>query len=184
MNTTTKKLLIFFGVPAAAFCIIAVSFLIFMAHLLSTTDNRADKEEIFRYVTENQKAIEVSVLDFMSAPHEDIKNEIKELSIPFFGGIKSISLSEEKFGKQVITFYCGGYGIGSATGYTGFKYTLFDDAVIQNKTAGYADLSSLGYSGCKFIPRGNGWHWKEGDGDNTVYIENITGNFYYYREDY
>ena len=55
MNTTTKKLLIFFGVPAAAFCIIAVSFLIFMAHLLSTTDNRADKREIFHYVTETKK---------------------------------------------------------------------------------------------------------------------------------
>lgn len=69
---------------------------------------------------------------------------------------------------NTIQFCVGGKGLGSATSYTGFYYSL--------------DGALKGFQGVAldYEPDGAGWSWQETDGDNHAYTEQITGNWYWY----
>ena len=71
----------------------------------------------------------------------------------------------------VVDFYCGGAGFGSSTSYVGFYYTAENDM-----TALWCAPSSAD----SLTPSGNGFEWKEPNGDNRYYTEHICGGFYYY----
>ena len=122
--------------------------------LVAMGDDRADKEDIFVYVRENEDALSQAI---ENGTYSDFENE---------GVIKDISADDE-----VVGFYCGGAGMGGETSYIGFYYSPKNDmAAIWCAPESAEDL----------IPSGNGYEWLEPHGDNRYYTEHICGNFYYY----
>ncbi len=123
--------------------------------LVATGDDRADKDEVFAFVDENE---------------EELLRAIEDRDFSAFenqGFIKEISADD-----AVVDFSCGGAGVGSGTIYVGFYYTPDDDM-----TAVWCAPPS---SASALIPCGNGFEWWEENGDNHYYTEHICGNFYYY----
>lgn len=146
--------------------------------IVVTKDDRMSKKDIVKYVTENQKAIETAVTDFINENTYQNGDITEIIDIPKCKEILNITIEN-----NIVNFDCGGYGMGSATGYTGFYYVLSGKKFMTDNSD-TTDLSTLGYRNIKFITDGAGWLWKETDGDNSVYIENIVGDFYYYLEEY
>ena len=126
----------------------------FFLVLVMTSDDSADKDEIFTVVRENEeellKAIESG--DFSAFENQ--------------GFIKEIEDDDE-----AVDFSCGGAGVGSGTSYVGFYYTPDNDMT----AVWCAPSSSL-----MLVPCGDGYEWWEPNGDNHYYTEHICGNFYYY----
>lgn len=121
-------------------------------YLIATGDDRADKEDIFDFVCENE---------------EELLKAIKKSDFSKFknkGFIKEINADD-----LVVEFPCGGFGVGSGTSYVGFYYTPNDDM-----TAPWCAASG------NLTRSGDGYEWKEPNGDNYYYTENICGKFYYY----
>ena len=122
--------------------------------LVATSDDSADKNDVFEFVSDNEeellKAIENG--DFSAFENK--------------GFIKDIDPDE-----VVVDFSCGGAGVGSGTSYVGFYYTTDNDM-----TAVWCAPSSAS----SLTPSGNGFKWQEPNGDNRYYTEHICGNFYYY----
>lgn len=73
------------------------------------------------------------------------------------------------FGTQQIDFSVGGFGLAPSSTYWGFYYT--------------PDDIPIGIDGSNVLlsPDGNGWSWKEPNGDNSQYIEKICNNWYWYK---
>ena len=126
----------------------------FFLFLIATGDDRADKDDVFDFVCENEaellKAIETG--DFSAFENQKFITDIDS-------------------DVTVVDFSCGGAGIGSGTAYVGFYYTSENDM-----TAVWCAPSSAG----ALTPSGNGYEWQEPNGDNRYYTEHICGNFYYY----
>lgn len=120
--------------------------------LIATGDDRADKGDVFDFVSENEeellKAIETG--DFSAYENQ--------------GFIKDIYAE-----KTVVDFPCGGAGVGSGTAYVGFYYTSENDM---------AAVWCAPPSASALTPSGDGFSWKSRD--NRYYTEHICGNFYYY----
>ena len=127
---------------------------VFFLFLVATGDDRADKDEVFDFVSENEeellKAIE-------AGDYSAFENQ---------GFIKDIDADE-----TVVDFSCGGAGVGSGTSYVGFYYTSENDMA--------AVWCAPTFAG-SLIPCGNGFEWQEPNGDDRYYTEHICGNFYYY----
>lgn len=126
----------------------------FFLFLVATSDDSADKDNVFEFVHEKEaellKSIEVG--DFSAFENK--------------GFIKNIDATG-----QVVDFSCGGSGVGSGTSYVGFYYSPNNDL-----TAVWCAPPSAG----SLVPSGNGFEWQEHNGDNRYYTEHICGNFYYY----
>lgn len=118
-----------------------------------TSDDRADKSDIFEFVSENEAALleAIETGDFSAFENQ--------------GFIGRIDADE-----AVVDFSCGGAGLGSGTAYAGFFYTPEQDM----SAVWCAPSSGL------LVPAGNGYEWTEPGGDNRYYTEHICGNFYYY----
>lgn len=122
--------------------------------LVATGDDRADKEDIFDFVRENEDALRKAIEagDYSAFEHQ--------------GFIKDVSADE-----SVVEFSCGGAGVGSGTAYVGFYYTPDN-----NMTALWCAPSSAD----SLKPFDGGYMWTEENGDNQYYTEKIRENFYYY----
>lgn len=122
---------------------------------MANDDDRAAKSEIFAYVQENEDSLLACIEqnDYSALPESPV--------------IRSVELSH-----GYIDFECGGAGMGPDTAYRGFFYSGQDDllAVWCAPDPGVKGLT----------PKGTGYFWKEGGGDNTYYVEHICGHFYYY----
>ena len=134
--------------------------------LLSGGDDRADKEDIFAYVKENEDLL-------LKCIDENDFSEIKSSA----GIIQYIDVDD--IGNGFVNFDCGGAGFGPETSYRGFYYSADDD--MTEVWCAHCDNDSLRESG-------EGYLWKESwtdkYGDNTYYTENICGHFYYYDASY
>lgn len=122
--------------------------------LIETGDDRADKDDIFEFVCENEEALlrAIETGDFTAFENQ--------------GFIKDIDADD-----TAVDFSCGGAGVGSGTSYVGFYYTQDNDM-----TAVWCSPSSAS----SLTPSGSGYEWQEPNGDNRYYTERICGNFYYY----
>ena len=118
----------------------------------------ASKDAIFSFVCENEDALRSAI---ENNDYSDFENKGIVKDICFYG--------------DGIEFYCGGAGVGAETFYTGFFYTATNDM-----TAVWGAPSSA-YSLKK---SGDGYEWKEQQGDNRYYTQKICDNFYYYEEEY
>ncbi len=127
---------------------------------LCATDNddRADKDEIFAFVSENEEALREAV---ESKDYSDFENK---------GIVQDINPDEE-----CIEFSCGGAGMGPSTAYTGFYYTPNNDM-----SAVWCAPPSEDF----LKKSGNGYAWEESGTDNRYYTEKICENFYYYESEF
>ena len=65
-----------------------------------------------------------------------------------------------------VEFTCGGWGLGSSTGYWGVYYSPGGPRPFQG-------------AGVELTPQEDGWAW-QGEGDNWGVTRQLTGDFYYY----
>lgn len=127
---------------------------VFFLTLMAVNDDRADKDELFAFVRENEEELRqaIETNDF-----SEFENQ---------GFIREVDACE-----TVVDFSCGGAGFGSETSYVGFYYTPDNDM-----TAVWCAPPA----GDSLTPSGDGCEWRESDGDDRYYTEHICGNFYYY----
>lgn len=126
----------------------------FFLFLVATGDDSADKDEVFEFVCENEEELLQAIED---RDFSSFENQ---------GFIKDIDADD-----TVVDFSCGGAGVGSGTSYVGFYYTPDNDM-----TAVWCAPSSAN----SMTASGDGYEWREPNGDNRYYTEHICGNFYYY----
>ena len=126
----------------------------FFLFLVAAGDDRADQDDIFEFVCENEEALIKAIEE---GDFSGFENQ---------GFIKDIDADPE-----VVDFSCGGAGVGSGTSYVGFYYSPSDDM---------AAVWCAPSSGSALTPSGNGFAWQEPNGDNRYYTEHICGHFYYY----
>ena len=133
----------------------SISFCAAVRHF-TTDGNHLSKEAIFSLVKKNHSIL----LDASEAGQPEKAESIK--------GIR------EAFCKDGFAFFeCGGYGMGSETGYYGFYYS--PDDIAKPLLNGYPVCSEE-----DFLPEGNGYAYNEVEGDNRYYAERITNCFFYY----
>ena len=152
-----KKLICVFLVLCMLFSLAGCSDVLgsaFFLLLSGTSDDSANKDDVFEFVCEEEKALLTAIEngDFSAFENK--------------GFIKSIDATT-----HVVDFSCGGAGVGSGTSYVGFYYTADND--MTSVWCAPSSASSL-------TPSGNGFEWQETNGDNWYYTEHICGNFYYY----
>lgn len=70
---------------------------------------------------------------------------------------------------DVVCFDCGGWGLGPSTRYCGVNYVADDQLV------GFQGTSVEGA-----VPEGDGWLWKQDEGDNCCYVERLAPCWYYF----
>lgn len=127
---------------------------VFFLFLVATDDDRAEKEEVFDFVLENEEELRKAIED---GDFSAFENQ---------GIVKDIDPYE-----TVVDFYCGGAGVGSGTSYVGFYYSPDNDV-----TAVWCAPSSIS----DLTPSGDGYEWSETGGDNRYYTQRICENFWYY----
>ena len=137
----------------------AFLFAVLLANLCGCTPMRDDisKEAIINLVHKNYDLL------METAQSGDYD---RALQLP---GIKSVYAKDAN---EYIDYYCGGYGFASATGYVGFYYSPSNTAI-----GIYADTDALVFDG-------NGYGWKEVDGDNSYYTEKILDFLFYYEANF
>lgn len=121
---------------------------------LNLLDDRAEKADIFTFVNENKDTLAecISKNDYTAIEGNNIIQKIKT-------------------DEDIVEFFCGGSGFGSATSYRGFYYSADDDMTAIWCGPLYNE---------PLTKSGDGYSWEEKNGDNTYYTENICGHFYYY----
>lgn len=131
---------------------------VFLSTLVAIGDDRAEKEDIFSFVTEHEEELLQAIKqnDF-----SDFKNN---------GIIHGVYASG-----TAVEFSCGGAGMGSNTTYVGFFYSPSDDMTAVWCAPSSKDL---------LMPSGDGFVWEEDVGDNRFYTEKICDCFYYYEASY
>lgn len=134
----------------------AVVSLVFMLLLTSCSFSNAaaDKADILNLFHDNRATIVSAVKDGNFDSVERIP------------GIHSVYQSN-----NYIDFSCGGAGLGSATDYRGFFYSKSDDLTAWNGGVCRAD---------ELETYGNGYQYRQPDGDNEYYVEQIEDHFFYY----
>ena len=122
--------------------------------LVLTGDNRADKDAVCTFVREHEAELLAAVQagDYSAFENHSLIHEINTEN-------------------EVVDFFCGGFGVGSGTSYVGFYYTPNNDMTAV--WCAPASPSSL-------LPSGDGFAWREENGDNRYYSEKICECFYYY----
>jgi len=126
----------------------------FFLILSAVNDDRADKDDIIEFVCQNEEAL-------LQAIKRGKLSEFENTGV----------IGEIDASLAVVDFSCGGAGMGSGTSYVGFYYTPYHDMAAVWCSPPSADL---------LIPCGNGFEWREPNGDNRYYTEQICGKFYYY----
>ena len=152
-----KKVLCVCLIVALLFSLSACSDLLggaYFLYLIATGDDSADKGDIFEFVCEKEDELLKAIKD---GDFSAFENQ---------GFVNAIDADE-----TVVDFSCGGAGVGSGTSYVGFYYTPENDM---------AAVWCAPSSASALTPSGNGFEWKEPNGDNRYYTEHICGNFYYY----
>ncbi|MBR5947238.1 MAG: hypothetical protein IKZ82_01155 [Clostridia bacterium] len=115
------------------------------------------------------------VIDFVLENENRLIEHIREKSL---AELENTGIIEDVYEHEdYIEFSCGGSGFGSNTSYWGFYYALSDD---ESKA-----LAAISGCACSELTEcGDGLEWREENGDNYFYAENITGRFYYYFTSY
>ncbi len=128
--------------------------LAFICITLSSCADNLSKKEIISLVESNPTFLQQCV------DESDIERALD------IEGIKKIYENKRK---EYIKFYCGGAGLVPSSSYYGFYYSPANKPIAVEVT----ETNNL-------IPKGDGWGWKEPDGDNIYYTERIMDCWYYY----
>ena len=128
-------------------------------------NDELSKEDVFSLVNDNKDTI---LQDVSEGDFSDCKKiaEIKEIT---------------KY-DNFVEFYCGGKGMGGETSYCGFYYFANDD--LQAVLDELAQLIGGADTDVEFTVDCNGYIWRAAEGDNSLYVEKIDNNLYYYYQSY
>ena len=152
-----KKLMVSGGLVILCFIIIPMVLFMGLTQCLNNDMNKSlSKNEIFDLVNKNYLIIlnDIAIQDFQ---------ETSKLE-----GILDIYTQN-----GVLDFYCGGKGFGDSTSYCGFYYSENDLPIGVWCGAKTHETDEL-------ITDGNGYTYREPEGDNRYYTERIREKFYYY----
>ena len=130
----------------------------FFLYLIETGNDRAPKDEIFEFVRENEK-------ELLAAIEKGEAESFENRDV-----VKSVYESE-----RYIEFSCGGSGIAPSGTYVGFCYTPDGKMAVIGESPSFAE---------KLLPCGDGFEWREANGDNRYYTEQICGHFWYYEQSF
>ena len=79
-------------------------------------------------------------------------------------------VSEVKHHSGYVDISCGAAGMGPSTRYWGLFYSETDDLLAEDWVHAGEDL----------VPEGNGYRWKEENGDNEYYVEPLGDHYFYW----
>ena len=128
-------------------------------------NDELSKEDVISLVNDNKDTILQDVSEGNLSDCEKI-SEIKEIT------------KHDNY----VEFYCGGKGMGGETSYCGFYYFANDD--LQTVLNELAQLIGRADTDIEFTAEGSGYIWRAAEGDNSLYIEKIDNNLYYYYQSY
>ena len=104
--------------------------------------------------------------DFDSAAAQAVEQGSGQgISRPF--GVRDVTLWD--YEGTAVDFAMGAFGLGSSTRYWGVQY------VPSGERLGYQGVRLEGWT-----QEGDGWSWSEPGGDNTCYLRELDGNWFYY----
>ena len=113
------------------------------------------KSEIFDYVQGNQADLERFAVELMRVNGKDAK--YRNWPVAYYEDVRTVE------------FLTKGSGLGPVTTYEGFYYSENDVPV--------------GFQGVEldFIQDGDGWIWREANGDNCDQTERITEHWFWFK---
>lgn len=113
------------------------------------------KSEIFDYVQGNQADLERFAVELMRVNGKDAK--YKDWPVACYEDVRTVE------------FLTKGSGLGPVTTYEGFYYSEND--------------VPIGFQGVEldFIQDGDGWIWRESNGDNCNQTERITEHWFWFK---
>ncbi len=130
-------------------------FLLVLSTFFACSDNLTEKEDIIALFNDNKAVIEQSV------ENDDFK-KVEKLR-----GIQAVTVYD-----NCVEFQCGGAGMGGNTHYYGFFFSADDELTAWN--------GGVGFPKNKLSKDGKGYRYKEQEGDNEYYVEEIGTHFFYY----
>ena len=130
----------------------------FFLYLIAAGDDRAEKTDIFEFVRENEE-------ELLAAIEKGEAESFENRDV-----VKSVYESE-----RYIEFSCGGSGIAPSGTYVGFCYTPDGKMAVIGESPSFVE---------NLLPCGDGFEWRETDGDNRYYTEQICGHFWYYEQSF
>ena len=86
-------------------------------------------------------------------------------------GVRDVTLCDYEV--KSVDFALGAFGLGSSTRYWGVQY------VPSGERLGYQGVRLEGWT-----QEGDGWSWSEPGGDNTCYLRELDGNWFYYEMEF
>lgn len=128
--------------------------LIIVCFLSACSSGLTSKKSIENLYQENETL-------FVNAASDKKFSELEKIS-----GIQSVFVYDEYTDIQ-----CGGSGFGSSTHYYGIFFSETDDFCAVDVAAGSPD---------ELVKDGNGYRYKQSDGDNEYYVEPLGNHYFYY----
>lgn len=126
---------------------------------------------------------ELSKEDIISLVNNNKDTILQDVSEGDFSNCEKIpKIKEITKHDNYVEFYCGGKGMGGETSYCGFYYFANDD--LQTVLNELAQLIGGADTDVEFTAEGNGYIWRAAEGDNSLYVEKIDNNLYFYYQSY
>ena len=126
---------------------------------------------------------ELSKEDIISLVNNNKDTILQDVSEGDFSNCEKIpKIKEITKHDNFVEFYCGGKGMGGETSYCGFYYFANDD--LQAVLNVLAQLIGGADTDVEFTTEDNGYIWRAVEGDNSLYVEKIDNNLYYYYQSY
>lgn len=119
-----------------------------------------DKDKIIALFRNNENV-------FVSAVETGDYSEVKKIK-----GVNDVSVRGDN---EETEFYCGGMGLVPSSAYFGILYI---------RGAEGKDYPLVFGDGAEWSADGDGYRFKQADGDNDFYYQALGGGFYYYEERY
>ena len=133
-----------------ALCLVV---LIMVCFLSACSGNLTSKESIEKIYIKNETL-------FVNAASDRSFADLEKIS-----GVQKVLIWDE-----YVDIQCGGSGLGSGTHYYGIFYSEADD-LCAVEVAGPLD---------ELVAVGNGYRYKQSDGDNEYYVEPLGNHYFYY----
>ena len=138
----------------SVFCIVIIIMICFLS---ACSGNLTSKESIKDLYTQNETL-------FASAASSGSFSDLEKLR-----GVQNVFVRDE-----YVNIECGGSGFGSSTHYYGIFFSETDDFCAVD-VAGPID---------ELVADGDGYRYKQSDGDNEYYVEPLGNHYFYYEAHY
>ena len=132
---------------------LCVVFLLMVCFLSACSSNLTSKERIVNIYKKNEAL-------FIDAASNRSFSDLEKIN-----GVQKVLVRDE-----YVDIQCGGSGFGSSTHYYGIFFSETDNLCAID-VAGPRD---------ELVEDGNGYRYKQSDGDNEYYVEPLGNHYFYY----